>query len=73
YLTGLDPQDSHLQELIEPKVIMERLNISRDTFYVAIAKLKDLGLYDFKALQNRVRTSPQRATRRQQSELSDYN
>jgi hypothetical protein len=27
---------------------MERLGINRDTFFVGIARLRDLGLYDFK-------------------------
>jgi hypothetical protein len=33
----------------QPKVIMERLGINRDTFFVGIARLKEVGLYDFKA------------------------
>ena len=34
---------------MEPKEIIEHLNISRDTFFVGISKLRDHGLYDFKA------------------------
>jgi hypothetical protein len=33
---------------MEPKSIIERLGINRDTFFVGVAKLKELGLYDFK-------------------------
>jgi hypothetical protein len=32
---------------------MERLGINRDTFFVGIAKLKEVGLYDFKARRGR--------------------
>ena len=39
-------------ELSEPREIIERLGINRDTFFVGIAKLKDLGLYDFKERLN---------------------
>jgi len=33
---------------MEPKGIIERLNINRDTFFVGVAKLKELRLYDYK-------------------------
>jgi DNA-binding MarR family transcriptional regulator len=46
YLDALGNEDA---DLPEPKVIMERLGINRDTFFVGIARLKELGLYDFKA------------------------
>ena len=36
-------------EMPEPKTIMERLGINRDTFFVGIARLRELGLYDFRA------------------------
>lgn len=49
YLCQLDPMDDRFHEKIEPKAIIERLGINRDTFFVGIAKLKELGLYDFKA------------------------
>jgi DNA-binding NtrC family response regulator len=49
YLTKLDNDADGAPALPEPKAIMERLSINRDTFFVGIAKLKDLGLYDFKA------------------------
>ncbi len=37
----------------EPKTIMERLGINRDTFFVGIARLRELGLYDFRAKRRR--------------------
>ncbi len=48
YLTKFDPLNGHFQKLSEPREIIERLGISKDTFFVGIAKLKDFGLYDFK-------------------------
>ncbi len=48
YLSKLDLQDSQNGELLEPRAIMERLGINRDTFFVGIARLRDLGLYDFR-------------------------
>jgi len=48
YLTKLDPLNGNFQELTEPREIIERLGINRDTFFVGIAKLKELGLYDLK-------------------------
>ncbi|HVN25159.1 MAG TPA: sigma-54 dependent transcriptional regulator [Syntrophorhabdales bacterium] len=48
YLSSLDPLDPAYPTMIEPKKIVERLAINKDTFYTAIAKLKELGLYDFK-------------------------
>jgi hypothetical protein len=38
---------------------MERLEISKGTFYTAVARLKELGLYDFKAkaVQNKLFSS----------------
>lgn len=52
YLSRLNPNDDHFHELIEPKRIIERLGINRDTFFVAVAKLKYLGLYDLKSKAN---------------------
>ncbi|OPY81742.1 MAG: Transcriptional regulatory protein ZraR [Syntrophorhabdus sp. PtaU1.Bin153] len=49
YLSTLDPFTEHFPEMIEPRAVIERLGINRDTFFVGIAKLKELGLYDFKA------------------------
>lgn len=48
YLSKLNPADENYYEMIEPKTIIERLGINRDTFFVGIAKLKELGLYDFR-------------------------
>lgn len=60
YLTKLDADANHSGELPEPRAIMERLSINRDTFFVGIARLKELGLYDFKArrAQGKRPTSP---------------
>jgi DNA-binding NtrC family response regulator len=46
YLSKMDR--SRNGELPEPKAIMERLGINRDTFFVGIARLKDLGLFDYR-------------------------
>ncbi len=48
YLSSLDRLDAGYSAMTEPKKIIEQLNINKDTFYTAIAKLKELGLYDFK-------------------------
>jgi DNA-binding NtrC family response regulator len=48
YLSSLNPHDEGFSEMVEPKSIIERLGINRDTFFVGIAKLKELGLFDFK-------------------------
>ena len=70
YLSSLDLVDVRHQALAEPRRIIERLNINKDTFYTAIAKLKELGLYDFKQ-----RTAPAKSTAsptpKQPSEISD--
>jgi two-component system, NtrC family, response regulator PilR len=57
YLSKLDLQDHENEELLEPKAIMERLGINRDTFFVGIARLRELGLYDFKARRLREKRS----------------
>ncbi len=49
YLSKLDVHGNEDAELPEPKMIMDRLGINRDTFFVGIARLRELGLYDFKA------------------------
>jgi DNA-binding NtrC family response regulator len=49
YLSKLDFHDNQHGELLEPRAIMERLGINRDTFFVGIARLRELGLYDFRA------------------------
>jgi two-component system response regulator PilR (NtrC family) len=48
YLSKLDGEDASGQ-MPEPKAIMERLGINRDTFFVGIARLKDLELFDYRA------------------------
>jgi DNA-binding NtrC family response regulator len=48
YLSKLDGEDAGGQ-MPEPKAIMERLGINRDTFFVGIARLKDLELFDYRA------------------------
>lgn len=60
YLSKLDPSGNHGPGLPEPRAIMERLGINKDTFYSAIARLKSLGLYDFptKRLQSRSSAQP---------------
>jgi DNA-binding NtrC family response regulator len=42
-------------ELPEPKDVMERLGINRDTFFVGIGRLKELGLFDYRARRNQRR------------------
>jgi DNA-binding NtrC family response regulator len=59
YLSTLDPFNEDFPEMIEPKAIIERLGINRDTFFVGIAKLKELGLYDFKAKASQAKTLSQ--------------
>lgn len=48
YLSSLDPGDGQFLELTEPKVVIERLAINKDTFYSAVSRLRELGLYDYK-------------------------
>ncbi len=48
YLTKCDP-NGQSDHILEPKEIVEHLGINRDTFFVGISKLKELGLYDYKA------------------------
>jgi transcriptional regulator with PAS, ATPase and Fis domain len=58
YLTKRDSEvGARGAEPPEPKVIMERLGINRDTFFVGIARLKEVGLYDFKARRGQARRS----------------
>lgn len=61
YLTRLDPRDGGSDHLLEPKEIAEHLGISRDTFFVGVSKLKELGLYDYKARVNELKHSPGRS------------
>jgi len=48
YLTKHNSAGQVSKALLKPRVIMERLNISKETFYTGIARLKELGLYDYK-------------------------
>ena len=48
YLIKLDSSDDSSRGLFEPSKIMERLGITKQTFYTGIARIKDLGLYDYK-------------------------
>jgi hypothetical protein len=71
-LTKLDPFNGNFLTLTEPKEIIERLGINRDTFFVGIAKLKDLGLYDLKEKLNlSKKLSQNKSNKNNQSEISD--
>jgi DNA-binding MarR family transcriptional regulator len=59
YLTRLDPLDGTSDHLLEPKEIAERLGINRDTFFVGVSKLRELGLYDYKARMTELKHSAQ--------------
>jgi DNA-binding NtrC family response regulator len=65
YLTKLDRRDGVSDHLLEPKEIAECLGISRDTFFVGVSKLKELGLYDYKARANELKHSPGRSPRKE--------
>jgi DNA-binding NtrC family response regulator len=65
YLTKLDPRDGGADHLLEPKEIAEHLGISRDTFFVGVSKLKELGLYDYKARVNELKHPPGRSPRKE--------
>ena len=72
YLTKLDPLDGKFHEQLEPKEIIERLGINRDTFFVGIGKLKELELYDYKAKTSQTKhLSHSKPAKNTQSELSD--
>ena len=49
YFLNLNPEEAGYEDLMEPKAIMERIGISKETFYTGIARLKEVGLYDFKS------------------------
>jgi two-component system, NtrC family, response regulator PilR len=49
YLLNLNPSDPRYGDLMEPKAIMERIGISKETFYTGVARLKELGLYHFRS------------------------
>jgi len=72
YLSSLDPLDPHYPAMMEPRRIVERLNINKDTFYTAIARLKELGLYDFKLRTGQLKgTAAQGVPQNSRSEISD--
>jgi|MudIll2142460700_1097286.scaffolds.fasta_scaffold00764_1 DNA-binding NtrC family response regulator len=72
YLSSLDPGDARYPELVEPKKVIERLNINKDTFYTGIARLRELGLYDIKPRGGQGRGDPAMLPpRRHASEISD--
>jgi DNA-binding NtrC family response regulator len=58
YLIKTDAVDLNGQGLLEPRAVMERLGISKETFYTAIAKLKELGLYDSKSRTTLPKSQP---------------
>jgi DNA-binding NtrC family response regulator len=68
YLIKTDAVGLNGQGMLEPRAIMERLGISKETFYTAIAKLKELGLYDFKSRTTLLKSQP---GRKKESEFSD--
>jgi two-component system response regulator PilR (NtrC family) len=68
YFLKLGSPEACGEDLIEPKAIMERLGISKETFYTGIARLRELGLYDFRSRAGRLKTKPDT---RPESEFSD--
>jgi DNA-binding NtrC family response regulator len=68
YLIKTDASELSEQRLLEPRAIMERLGISKETFYTAIARLRELGLYDFKPRTNHPKSNP---GKKEKSEFSD--
>jgi DNA-binding NtrC family response regulator len=48
YFSKLDQAGGDQQTSLEPKNIIQRLGINRDTFFTGVAKLKTLGLYDYR-------------------------
>jgi DNA-binding NtrC family response regulator len=72
YLSGIDPLDEKYHEMIEPRIVIDRLGINKDTFYTAIAKLKDLGLYDYRLKSGQTRHAlPGKQAKKHHSEISD--
>lgn len=66
YLVKLKQDDDGYLEAIEPATIMERLDITKQTFYSSITRLRDLDLYDY-----RLHTGHSKSERKEQSEKSD--
>ena len=48
YLRNVDGGDTIAMEAMDPKTIMKALDINKQTFYTAITRLKDSGLYDYR-------------------------
>ncbi len=72
YLSSLDPLDPLYPTTMEPRRIVERLNINKDTFYTAIARLKELDLYDFKLRTGQLKSAGAQGTpQHSRSEISD--
>lgn len=72
YLTKLDPLCDDFHDFTEAKEVTERLGINRDTFFVGIAKLRELGLYDLKEkLSISKKLHALKNNKSQQSEISD--
>ncbi len=68
YFLKLSSQEACNEDTIEPKAIMERLGISKETFYTGIARLRELGLYDFRSRTSRPKMKPDK---KPESEFSD--
>jgi DNA-binding NtrC family response regulator len=58
YLLRFEREDSGIHDGLEPKGIMERLGISKETFYTGVTRLRELGLYDFKSRMNHAKNKP---------------
>jgi DNA-binding NtrC family response regulator len=72
YLSSMAGEAGESPDLFEPKRIIERLGINRDTFFVGIARLKELGFYDYKMTLLRLKASGRPTTHRSHpSEISD--
>ncbi len=65
YLVKIDALSDRQPELFQPKHIMERLAISKGTFYTAVTRLKELGLYDFRTKAAKLRPVPTGRTPRE--------
>jgi DNA-binding NtrC family response regulator len=68
YLIKTDASQLSEHGLLEPRAILERLGISKETFYTAVAKFRELGLYDFKPRMSHPKNKP---GKKQESKFSD--
>ncbi len=72
YLAKLDPLSETFHDCVEVKEVTNKLGINRDTFFVAIAKLKQLGLYDLRENLNiSKKVHAPKSNKPSQSEISD--